>query len=130
MTIDIVLKTAGLFSQVSSNQCLDFSRTESPPLSGALYDTPDLLFRAFYTHVLPVCAGVMPLPRAPARFDLLPGFKSHLFREPQISPGCGSVAGVSPSSAVTLFVTKQPLSFYPVMIHGFYQLMETRPHLI
>lgn len=39
-------------------------------------------------------------------------------------------AGASTPSAATLFVTKQPLSLYPVMIHGFHQLMETRPHLI
>lgn len=109
---------------------LTFQGQSLHPSLGLCGIPPALLFHAFYKHVLPGCAGVLPSPRTSVRFDLLPGFKSHLFREPQISPGCGSVAGASPPPAVTLFVTKQPLSLYPVMIHGFHQLMETRPHLI
>lgn len=49
------------------------------PLWGSVGFTPALLPQVLYRQVLPVCIGVMPPPRAPGSFDLLPGLKPHLF---------------------------------------------------
>lgn len=55
---------------------------------------------------------------------------SFLASNPGFLQAADLCAGASAPTAATLFVTKQPLSLHPVMIHGFHQLMETRPHLI